>query len=130
MDVHVTAFPDRVFKAAVSYVASSVDPNSHRLPIRAEVQNDGGLLKPEMFASFTIAVSAAHQGVAVPEDAVIYDGDAVRVWVMRPDGALVARSIKVGLSNGALLEALSGVSAGDKIVTKGSIFIDRAATED
>jgi cobalt-zinc-cadmium efflux system membrane fusion protein len=130
VDVRVTAFPDKVFKATISYVAPSVDPNTHRLPIRAEVDNSGALLKPEMFANFTIAVSAEHQGVAVPADAVIYDGDSARVWAVRPDGAMIAKPIKVGVTNGALLEALSGVAAGDNIVTKGSIFIDRAATED
>jgi cobalt-zinc-cadmium efflux system membrane fusion protein len=61
---------------------------------------------------------------------VIYDGDSARVWAMRPDGAMIAKPIKVGVANGGMLEALSGVAAGDKIVTKGSIFIDRAATED
>jgi cobalt-zinc-cadmium efflux system membrane fusion protein len=130
VDVRVTAFPDKIFRATISYVAPSVDPNTHRLPIRAEVDNTDLLLKPEMFANFTIAVSAEHQGVAVPEDAVIYDGDSARVWAVRPDGAMVAKPIKIGVSNGGMLEALSGVAAGDKIVTKGSIFIDRAATED
>ena len=130
VDVRVTAFPGKVFKAGISYVAAAVDPNTHRLPIRAEVENDGGVLKPEMFANFTIAVSATHKGVAVPEEAVIYDGDAARVWTVRPDGTMVATPIKVGVTNGPLLEAVSGVAAGDKIVTKGSIFIDRAATED
>jgi cobalt-zinc-cadmium efflux system membrane fusion protein len=130
VDVRVTAFPDRVFRATISYVAPSVDPNTHRLPIRAEVENSDGVLKPEMFANFTIAVSAEHQGVAVPQDAVIYDGDSARVWAVRPDGAMIAKPIKIGVTNGALLEALSGVAAGDKIITKGSIFIDRAATDD
>jgi cobalt-zinc-cadmium efflux system membrane fusion protein len=128
--VKVTAFPGRVFQAVVSYVAPTVDPNTHRLPIRAEVENNDGVLKPEMFASFTIAVSAAHTGVAVPADAVIYDGDSARIWAVRADGTMIATPITVGAANGALLEALSGVAAGDKIVTKGSIFIDRAATED
>jgi len=129
-DVRVTAFPGKVFRATISYVAPAVDPNTHRLPIRAEVENTDGLLKPEMFATFTIAVSAEHQGVAVPADAVIYDGDSARIWAVRPDGAMVAKPVKLGVENGGLLEALSGVAAGDKIVTKGSIFIDRAATED
>lgn len=130
VDVRVTAFPDRVFKAKVSFVASSVDPATHRLPIRAEVENPEGLLKPEMFATFTIAISADHQGVAVPQDAVVYEGDAARVWVMQPDGTIVSRDIKVGVTSDKVAEAVSGLAVGDKIVTRGSLFIDRAASAD
>ena len=129
-EVRVTAVPGRVFKATISYVAPAVDPNTHRLPIRAEVENDGGLLKPEMFASFTIAVSPEHTGVAVPQEAVIYDGEDARVWLMQADGTIAARPFKPGVINGTLVEALSGVAAGDKIITRGSIFIDRAASDE
>jgi cobalt-zinc-cadmium efflux system membrane fusion protein len=128
--VTVTAYPGKVFNAVVSYVAPTVDPDTHRLPLRAEVQNDGDMLKPEMFANFTIDVAPQHMGVAVPEDAVVYDGESARVWVLQPDGSLAGKPITIGTTNGGLVEALSGVAAGDKIVTKGSIFIDRAASED
>ena len=60
VEVRVTAYPDKVFKAKLTFVAPMVDPNTHRLPIRAEVPNGEGLLKPEMWADFRIAtVSAA-----------------------------------------------------------------------
>jgi membrane fusion protein, heavy metal efflux system len=130
VDVRVTAYPDRVFKATISYVAASVDPSTHRLPIRAEVENSDGLLKPEMFANFTIAISPLHKGLAVPQEAVVYEGDAARVWVEQPDRSIVSHRIKIGITHGATVEALSGISAGDKVVTSGSLFVDRAASED
>ncbi len=130
VDVHVTAYPDRVFKATISYVAASVDPSTHRLPIRAEVENPEGLLKPEMFADFTIAVSPPHKGLAIPQEAVVYEGDAARVWVERPDSSIVSHPIKIGITNGAAVEALSGIAVGDKVVTSGSLFVDHAASED
>ncbi len=130
VEVRVTAFPDRVFKATVTYVAAAVDASTHRLPIRAEVDNAEGLLKPEMFATFTIAISDEHAGVAVPQEAVIYEGDKARVWVMRADGTIAPREIKAGVTTGKLVEAVSGITAGEKVVTRGSLFIDRAATQD
>jgi cobalt-zinc-cadmium efflux system membrane fusion protein len=130
VDVRVTAYPDRVFKATISYVAASVDSSTHRLPIRAEVKNPEGLLKPEMFADFTIAVSSPHKGLAVPQEAVVFEGDAARVWVEQPDNAIASHPIKIGVTNGATVEALSGVAAGDKVVTRGSLFVDHAASED
>src|SRR5579883_2654409 len=47
--VHVLAFPGRVFKAELTYVAPAIDPDTHRLPVRAEVDNPEGALKPGMF---------------------------------------------------------------------------------
>jgi cobalt-zinc-cadmium efflux system membrane fusion protein len=54
VEVHVLAFPGRVFKAKLTYVCQAIDPNTHRLPVRAEVENPDGGLKPEMFANFSI----------------------------------------------------------------------------
>ena len=52
--VKVNAFPGRVFRAKLTYVAASVDPTSHRVAVRADIPNPDGLLKPQMFASFAI----------------------------------------------------------------------------
>ena len=60
VEVHVLAYPSRIFKAKLAYVAPAVDPNTHRLPVRAEVENPDGALKPEMFASFSIITGDAH----------------------------------------------------------------------
>ncbi len=54
VEVHVLAYPSRIFKAKLAYVAPAIDPNTHRLPVRAEIDNADGALKPEMFASFSI----------------------------------------------------------------------------
>ena len=54
VEVHVLAFPGRTFKAKISWVGPSIDPNTHRLSVRADVENPGGELKPGMFANFII----------------------------------------------------------------------------
>ena len=59
VEVHVLAYPGRVFNAKLTYVAPSIDPNTHRLPVRAEVENPDGALKPEMFANFSITTGDA-----------------------------------------------------------------------
>jgi membrane fusion protein, heavy metal efflux system len=130
VEVRVTAYPDKVFKAKITFVSPTVDPNTHRLPIRAEVPNEEGLLKPEMWADFSIATGASHKGLAVPAQAIIYEGEAARVWAADKDHYLTSHEIKIGITNGKNVEALSGVSAGEKVITQGSIFIDRAAGND
>ena len=130
LEVQVLALPDRVFKARISWVAASIDANTHRLPVRADVENPDGALKPLMFARFNIITGPAGKAPAVPEDAIVYEGDTARVWVVRSDGAIVARTIRIGEASDGMIEVLDGLAAGEKIVTSGSLFIDRAAAGD
>jgi len=127
VEVRVLAYPKRVFKAHVTYVAAVVDPATHRLPVRAEIDNRDLALKPEMFANFRILTSDATESPAVPEAAVVYEGAAAHVWVVAGDGLLSYRVIRTGRSNDGLVEVLDGLKAGERIVTKGGLFIDQAA---
>jgi cobalt-zinc-cadmium efflux system membrane fusion protein len=126
VEVHVLAYPDRTFKARVVYVAPTIDPNTHRLMVRAVIDNADRALKPEMFANFRILTSAADDSPAVPEGAVVYEGDTAHVWVLAKDQSLVIRPIHVGRVNDGFVEVLEGLKPGERVVTKGSLFIDRA----
>jgi cobalt-zinc-cadmium efflux system membrane fusion protein len=127
MQVAVLAYPKRTFKARVTYVAALVDPVTHRLPVRAEIENRDGALKPEMFANFRILTGEPAQAPAVPESAVVYEGDGAHVWVVAGDGLLAYRAIRTGRSSDGLVEVIEGLSQGERIVTKGGLFIDQVA---
>jgi cobalt-zinc-cadmium efflux system membrane fusion protein len=127
----VLAYPDRQFPAKISYVAAALDPTTRRLLVRATVDNADGLLKPEMFASVKILSGEGDKAIAIPRDAIIYEGDIARVWAVREkndEKAIELRRIKVGLTNGNMVEVLKGLGPGDRVVTKGSLFIDRVAS--
>ncbi len=124
----VLALPNRTLTARVNYVAAAIDPNTRRLMVRATLDNPDGALKPEMFANVTIYSASDHPAVGVPRTALIYEGDQVRVWVARDDRSIELRTIKPGLTAGNLVEVIGNLKPGEKIVTKGSLFIDRAAT--
>ena len=130
VEVHVLAFPGRVFKAKISWVAPSIDSNTHRLSVRADVENSAGALKPGMFANFSIITGEAATAPAVPQRAIVYEGDTARVWVAQDDGTIAARSIRTGRIADGMVEILAGVSPGEKVVTSGALFIDRAASND
>ena len=127
VEVRVLAYPKRAFKARVTYVAALVDSVTHRLPVRAEIENRDGALKPEMFANFRILTSDASESPAVPEAAVIYEGNSAHVWVVAGDYLLSLRTIRVGRSDDGLIEVLDGLKTGERVVTKGGLFIDQAA---
>jgi len=127
VEVRVLAYPKRIFRARVIYVAALVDAATHRLPVRAEVENRDGALKPEMFANFRILTGEASESPSVPAAAVIYEGESAHVWVVAGDGLLELRTVHTGRSNDGQTEVLDGLKPGEKIVTKGGLFIDQAA---
>ena len=128
ISVNVIALPGRPLTAKVNYVAAAIDPNTRRLLVRATIDNKDGLLKPEMFANVTIYSSGDRAAPAVPKQALIYEADKVRLWVAREDKSVELREIKIGLINGNLVEVTSNLKPGEQVVTKGSLFIDRAAS--
>ena len=128
LSFQVLAYPERVFKTKVDYVAAAVDPATRRILVRASVDNAEHLLKPEMFATVTLFSADGEPAPAVPRQAIIYQGDTARVWVARDDKMLESRTIRLGLVNDALVQVVAGLEAGERVVTKGYLFIDRAAS--
>ena len=130
VEVRATALPDRVFAAKVDYVSPTVDPVTRRVAVRAAIANPGGVLKPEMFANVRLITGAGASGVGVPVEAVINEGDTARVWVARSGGLLELRSIHTGQTQNGMVEATAGLAPGERVVTAGALFIDRASKSD
>jgi cobalt-zinc-cadmium efflux system membrane fusion protein len=128
MTFNVLALPGRTLTGRINYVAAAIDPATRRLMVRATVDNSNGQLKPEMFATVTIYAPGDQPSVGVPKQALIYEGNQVRVWVAHEDKTIELRQIKPGLTNGDLVEVEGNLRPGEQIVTKGSLFIDRAAS--
>ncbi|AXJ94808.1 MULTISPECIES: efflux RND transporter periplasmic adaptor subunit [unclassified Sphingomonas] len=133
-DVHVgdavtvttPALPGRTFYATIDLVGAALDPQTHRLPVRASIANPDGALKPQMFASFAIRSRRQGEAIRVPAAAVIHEGDAARVWVVRPDGLLAARNVQTSDSTDGQVTVTSGLAPGEKIVTAGALFVNEA----
>jgi cobalt-zinc-cadmium efflux system membrane fusion protein len=126
VQVRVPAFPGRVFDAKLSAVAPVIDPNTHRLVVRADVANPDHALKPDMLARFTIITGAAAPTLAVPENAVVYEGADAHVWLADPvHKTLAIRPIQAGAVVDGMVEVRQGLTAQDSVVTSGAVFIDR-----
>jgi cobalt-zinc-cadmium efflux system membrane fusion protein len=128
IDFTVLALPGRTFHARIDYVSAAIDPATRRLMVRATIDNKQDLFKPEMFANVTIYSGSDHKSVGVPKQALIYEGERVRLWVAHDDKSIELREIQTGLINGDLVEVRGNLQPGEKVVTKGSLFIDRAAS--
>jgi membrane fusion protein, heavy metal efflux system len=123
----VLAFPDELYKGNINYVSAVLDANLRRLMVRATIDNTSRALKPEMFASVAISTDEGDRWPAIARDAVIYDGENARVWIVHDDKSVEPRPIKTGVTSGRYIQILDGLTIGEKVVTKGALFVDRAA---
>ena len=130
VDVSVGALPGHHFEARITTMGAGLDPTTRRLTVRAEVKDPEHLLKPEMFATFRISVGEGEQNVGVPVNAIIYRGAEASVWLALDDNRFILRRIKSGIRSGDMVEVTEGLKSGDRVVTGGALFIDRAARID
>ncbi len=128
LEFRVVAYPDRVFRGEIALIGSSIDPTSRRIPVRANIDNAAGLLRPEMFTSVRLIGHNEGASPSVPREALIYEGDKTRVWVVGQNDKLELRQIQPGLIAGKRIQVVDGLKPGERIVTRGALFIDRAAT--
>ncbi len=124
--VTTPALPGRSFHATIDLVGAALDSQSRRLPVRATIANPDGALKPQMFASFSIQRARSGDALRVPAAAVIHEGDDARVWVVRPDGLLVARKVTAGEEQDGKVTVTAGLKSGERIVTAGALFVNEA----
>ena len=124
----VLAYPNRTFSANISYVATSLDTGTRRLLVRATIDNSQNLLRPEMFANVKILTTEGDSSLGVPREAIVYDGKSTHVWIARSDQSVERRQVKTGQSNGQMVEVLDGLRQGESVISKGTLFVDRAAT--
>lgn len=127
LEFTILAAQDRTFTATVEYISAVVNPESHRLQVRAKVANGDGVLRPEMFANVTLVTTGEQPSAAIPRSAVIHEGEEARVWIVRDDRSIVVRRFIPGIVSGGFMQVASGIAAGEKIITRGSLFIDRLA---
>jgi len=87
-----------------------------------EAPNTRGDLKPDMFVDVLLAASMGKR-VAIPESAVLYVGDKRIVFVDLGDGRFAPRTVILGAKAGDYYEVVSGLAAGEIVVTSGNFLI-------
>lgn len=127
-DLTLNAYPGRRWTGRVSVVSGAVDPGTRTLQVRIVVPNSDALVKPGMFGAIRVLKSSA-PGIVVPAAAVIREGNDSYMFVGKGNDRFERRSIKIGRSIDGTMEILSGVSAGDTIVTDGALLL-RSAGQD
>jgi Cu(I)/Ag(I) efflux system membrane fusion protein len=122
--VSINAYPDKVFTGTVTYVYPTLKAETRTVPVRVELANPGGLIKPGMFAQVELQVAAKAQGVTVPVSAVIDSGTRQMVLVQLKEGRYAPREVKLGARSDSYVEVLSGVTEGEPVVVAANFLID------
>ena len=124
---HVVAYPDREFEGKVAVLGQSVDPNSRRVFVRTDVHDPEHLLRAGMLANFMILVGEPYSSTAVPDPAIVREGDgAMTVWITTDKRHFTRRTVKVGMDQNGFREIRDGLKQGELVVTDNAVFLSNA----
>jgi cobalt-zinc-cadmium efflux system membrane fusion protein len=121
----VPGVPDGVFEGTVESVGQMVDPAKRTVPVRARVTNTRALLRHEMGVEVQIASGASKQAVTVPATALV-DEEGLKVVYVKEGERYERRVVTVGAISYDRAEILSGVEAGEDVVSKGAYQLANA----
>lgn len=119
VEVSVPAYPAEAFAGIISYISDILKESTRTITVRTEVENKDFKLKPGMFASIRISLNHQTQALVLPETAVLDDQDHKMIFIKK-DGKFIPRHVDIGIKDNGYLEILSGVQAGDEVVTRGN----------
>ncbi len=122
-EVRITTsiYPDRVWQGRVDHVGDVVDEKTRTVKVRVIVNNDGRLLKPNMYIQGELPDAVSSRDVlTVPQEAVQTIGGEAVVFVRLAADKFVARPIEIGDRVGARRAVLKGLDGSEAIVVAGA----------
>ncbi len=127
-EVKLPYLPGKVWEGKVEFVYPTIDPKTRTLRARLLFDNPGERLKPNMYADVNIYAGPKENVLIIPREALINTGDEQRVILSLGDGKFKARKVLAGMESGDWVEILSGLQAGDSVVTSAQFLIDSEAS--
>lgn len=123
VEVRVSAYPDRVFRATLTFVGDLIDPTTRTVPARATLDEPPGPLRPGMTATALITLRAEASGLWLPVEAVQkHEGEPI-AFVRVGERRFEARPIAVGPEQGDYVPVKSGLQIGTEVVVKGALAL-------
>ena len=134
--VNTRAYPNRTFDGTIDFVGSSLDPATRTIRLRAQIENPEKLLRAEMYVTAEVtlnsvagtgessgAVAENGAGVDIPAKAVFLQDNRPNVFVETAPGSYLRRPVTVGREVDGKVLALTGVTAGERVVTDGCLLL-------
>src|SRR5205085_1278524 len=109
------------FPGTVTLVSPALDPNSTTVEIWVQAANARQQLRPGVTAQLSITAQTVHDALVVPAIALLNaSGEQAQVMVIGGDGTAQSRDVKTGIQSGEDVQIVSGLKAGEQIVTQGA----------
>jgi RND family efflux transporter MFP subunit len=124
MTLEVEAFPGRTFTGRIVRIGPSLNEQTRALTVEAQVANPGNQLRPGMFAKSSLITAPNTPAVMVPAKAVVTVAGLSKVFVIT-NGKAEEKIVKLGVTDGDLIEIKEGVSSGETLATSN---LDRLQT--
>ncbi len=116
-----SAFPKSQFAGEIVALDSRVDPITRSIVVRAKIPNSDGLLKPGLLMQVKVR-HLDRESLVVPEEAILPLGSKVGVFQIL-DNKVKQVIVEVGIRKNGEVEILSGLQAGDLVVTHGAMAL-------
>lgn len=128
--VELDYLPGESWHGTVEYVYPELDAKTRTLKVRLRFDNSSEMLRPNMFARVTIDGDDAGEVIHVPRESIMRGSAFDRIVIALGDGRFRVQPVQLGIESGDRVAILSGVVAGDRIVTSGQFLIDSESNID
>lgn len=122
-EITTLAYPGKIFSGTIELISSVIDPNSHTMKIKIVLDNEDGLLKPQMFATVNISSKQTKQGLCIPSSALIFDHSQYYVLLYHSNDKIDIKEVQKLYTIGNKTYIISGVNAGDKVISSSALQI-------
>jgi membrane fusion protein, multidrug efflux system len=126
-ELSVDALPGQRFQAKVQRISPVVDPATGTFKVTIEVPDQGGQLKPGMFARLNIVWDTRRDALLIPRVAIVDDDTAESVFVV-VDGKAERRPVRTGYARGSRIEIIDGLAGDEEVVVIGQAGLRDGAT--
>jgi Cu(I)/Ag(I) efflux system membrane fusion protein len=117
--------PPRTYEGQIQLLLPQVEEQTRTTTARIVLPNPDLYLRPGMFTDVRFAAQLADDAVLVPDMAVLRSGERDTVFVALDGGSFEPREVKLGArSEGNFYQVLSGLRAGERVVTSGQFMLD------
>ena len=114
------AWPGMSFDGRIADIDSRVDPETRAVRVRAELPNSDGRLRQGMLLRVQVQLPT-RQALVLPELAVQQEAEQSSVFRVGADGKVEQVPVKLGTRRQGVVEVISGLKAGDRIVVEGTV---------
>jgi HlyD family secretion protein len=114
--VHVAELPDRVFEGKVARSSNSLALGSRTMQAEVDVPNTDGTLRPGLYVTVDIGIPRTTPGIVIPAEAIMFNGQGLRVAVVQPDGTVRMQPVTIYRDFGTSVELHAGLKGGENVI--------------